>query len=413
MTTRQFDGPTLEAALAKVRKELGADARITGAEKVRQGGIGGFFSRERVEVSVEIDDPTVPLTMPAAASTGTPTMATAAPAPTAAEPRTPASILDLADSVSDDETMAVSTESASFAAVLERIASEADVAVAAQTALDPNPEFEPMPAPAPVSAPKPAPAAKPAPAPAPMATIPSSPAAAAPARAPRPLVVPRPAALSPVPAHAPQLEKLGLPGQLMPMDASHGLHCALIDALADLPMAPALPAGRGTVLAVVGERSAALEIARELAVDLRVHPDEVVMCTPTRRGRSTNDAETFELNTPEDADEHRRSWRRRFEPTIVVIDAAPVARNRGWARDMLAVLEPTSAWGVADATRKLEDIEAWTEDLGGLDAMAITNLADTVSPASILQLGVPVAVLDGEPASPELWADILMERLAA
>ena len=54
MTTRQFDGPTLEAALAKVRKELGADARITGAEKVRQGGIGGFFSRERVEVSVEI-----------------------------------------------------------------------------------------------------------------------------------------------------------------------------------------------------------------------------------------------------------------------------------------------------------------------------------------------------------------------
>jgi len=374
LSTRQFDGPTLESALAKVRNELGANARITGAEKVRQGGIGGFFSRERVEVTVEIDD--------------------AAANPTLEQPvietRTPTSILDLADAISDDE-ISVSTESTSFAAVLERIASEADVAVAAQTALDPTPE----PAPAPMPAPAPAPA----------------PIPAAPERAPRPLVVPRPAALATVSPHAPQLEKLGLPGALMPMDASHGLHCALVDALSDLPTAPPLPAGRGTVLAVVGERAAALEIARELAVDLRLHPDDVVMCAPRRRTRAGDS--TFELTTPEDADEHRRSWRRRFDPTIVVLDAPADPRNRGWARDMLAALEPTSAWGVADATRKLEDVAAWADDLGGLDAMAVTNLADTVSPASVLQLGVPVAILDGEPASPELWADILMERLAA
>jgi hypothetical protein len=194
------------------------------------------------------------------------------------------------------------------------------------------------------------------------------------------------------------------------MDASHGLHCALLDALADLPMAPALPVGRGTVLAVVGEKAAALDIARELAVDLRLHPDDVVICSP-RRSRDASDA--LELTSVQDADEHRRSWRRRFQPTIVVIDAAPVGRNRGWARDMLSALEPTSAWGVTDATRKLEDVVAWSEDLGGLDAMAVTNLADTVTPASVLHLGVPVALLDGEPASPELWADILMERLAA
>lgn len=41
-----FDGPELDVVLARVRKEAGADAKITSATKVRSGGIGGFFSKE-------------------------------------------------------------------------------------------------------------------------------------------------------------------------------------------------------------------------------------------------------------------------------------------------------------------------------------------------------------------------------
>ena len=118
------------------------------------------------------------------------------------------------------------------------------------------------------------------------------------------------------------------------------------------------------------------------------------------------------MTNADDAAEHRRSWRWRMHPTVVVVDA-PIGRPRPWAREMLAAVEPTTAWGVAAACRKLEDVSAWSNLVGGLDAIALNGTDDTVSPASVLHLGVPVALVDGERATPELWADLLMERLAA
>ena len=46
-TLQAFDGDTLEAALARVAEEHGPGARITQAEKVRSGGLAGFFARYR------------------------------------------------------------------------------------------------------------------------------------------------------------------------------------------------------------------------------------------------------------------------------------------------------------------------------------------------------------------------------
>ena len=60
-----FDGATLEEALARVTAEVGHDARITQAEKIRTGGVAGFFARERFEVTVELDDDHAPHTEPA------------------------------------------------------------------------------------------------------------------------------------------------------------------------------------------------------------------------------------------------------------------------------------------------------------------------------------------------------------
>ena len=52
-------------------------------------------------------------------------------------------------------------------------------------------------------------------------------------------------------------------------------------------------------------------------------------------------------------------------------------------------------WGAVDATRKPEDFFEWSEQLGGFDALGVTNLDDTVSPAAVLQCGIPVGRLDG------------------
>src|SRR4051812_36317592 len=79
---------------------MGADAKILGAEKVRTGGIAGFFAKERVEVTVEVDEPdgAPSVTMPTLSG---PTLS----GPTLSGPTLsgPTSLLDLADSISDVE----------------------------------------------------------------------------------------------------------------------------------------------------------------------------------------------------------------------------------------------------------------------------------------------------------------------
>ena len=59
MPTRLLlEGSEIEPLLEQIRDEYGAAARIVSADKVRSGGLGGFFARQRYEVSVEVLDET-------------------------------------------------------------------------------------------------------------------------------------------------------------------------------------------------------------------------------------------------------------------------------------------------------------------------------------------------------------------
>ena len=49
---QRFEGPDLQALLDRVRSRMGDDARIIAANRVRKGGVGGFFAREFFEVIV-------------------------------------------------------------------------------------------------------------------------------------------------------------------------------------------------------------------------------------------------------------------------------------------------------------------------------------------------------------------------
>jgi hypothetical protein len=80
---------------------------------------------------------------------------------------------------------------------------------------------------------------------------------------------------------------------------------------------------------------------------------------------------------------------------------------------MIDALEPTMVWGAVDAGRKPEDLFDWAERLGGFDALGVTDLDATVSPAAVLQCGIPVGRLDGSPASAARWTSLLASRLAA
>ncbi|MGH1504206.1 MAG: hypothetical protein ACRBI6_11660 [Acidimicrobiales bacterium] len=51
----RFSGPDLERLLDDVRAEFGDDVTIVEANKIRSGGVGGFFAKELFEIVVDVD----------------------------------------------------------------------------------------------------------------------------------------------------------------------------------------------------------------------------------------------------------------------------------------------------------------------------------------------------------------------
>jgi hypothetical protein len=239
---------------------------------------------------------------------------------------------------------------------------------------------------------------------------------------PNPFVAaPVPGAVRPAPAapsiDARMLARVGLPEEIRRAAASTPApplgadpSAWLLGLLADLPVPAALPQAPGSVVVVAGNREGALLLARQIAGELGLDHDALLIASPNYKGRAIP-AER-RLATAEAAAEARSSWRRRPRATIVVVDA-PTGRPSEWARRVIDALEPTMVWGAADATRKPEDLFEWAEQLGGFDALGITDLDSTSSPAAVLQCGIPVGRLDGRPATPLLWASLLAPRLAA
>ena len=111
-----LDGDDLGALMQRVREELGPDAVVVKAERVRSGGVAGFFAKEHFEVTVEVPD---------APRGGQPVRPAGDGAPTGLQ-----ALLDAADASDDggrpvghpqEDRVAVSTERDTFAALLASI----------------------------------------------------------------------------------------------------------------------------------------------------------------------------------------------------------------------------------------------------------------------------------------------------
>lgn len=442
----RFEGSELEALLTQVRTEIGDDARIVAANRVRKGGVGGFFAKEVYEVVVETDAPTggsddrrvrpaARLGRKRAQDTGIDTL-----------DRTPSSVLDLVDAVDAAEQMAsdtshtplidlpgleqqdqptLSTQGEDFAAMLQRLTHDGEATtteVARTTTVSQLPArttrvprvWEAAASGTEVDI-------------APGATVAPHghrlgddeievidvPATALP-RAPRvrphrePIVEPiaasdfleRPEAV---------LASLGVPPRMIPRGRSgSALRGALVDALADLPEVEALPRARGVAVAVVGIGARPVALARILAAEHGVDPDTVVVA---RSDVHPDIPEWLQIHDGASAQERRRSWRRREELSFVAVSLPSLASGTEWANDLLDGLEPTQTWAVAHAGWKPDDVAAWSRRLGGFDALALERADDTISPAAMLATGIPVARIDSEPMSAASWADLLCDRI--
>jgi hypothetical protein len=379
---QRFEGPDLEALLDDVRTRFGADAAIVEANRIRKGGVGGFFARELYEVVVEGDEPVAP-----------------------AAPPGPRSVLDLVDSVEDGPgdrplfydveklgdldrpltppavaptTAEMSSEGAAFADVLDRIARATAVPEAPTPASIPD-DDEPF----------------------------RSYAEAAGARR-------RSGSAAPVlvdDLDRKELARLGLPAPLL-RRAPGGLDrlSTLLHLAESFPRPHALPRSGGTVIALVGDRRGMAAAVAWVQEQVGLAPDRLMLA-------SRSDSRVFpssrRLSGVQEVDEHRRSWRRSGAPTLVVVDDPVDVRTTSWARHVLDALEPSAVWAVVDAQRKPEDVVAWAERIGGVDAIALDGTEHTASPASMLATGLPVGLVDGHAATPARWAAVLDERLLA
>ena len=396
----RFEGAVLEDLLDQVRTEVGPNARIVAANRIRKGGVGGFFAREGFEVIVDLSD-----------ENGNGNGQGKTRARVRQPDRVPASVLDLADDVSVDEreqvidlsdvmppaATPISTETRDFGAMLQDLSRQLDEEERGEPIVQPAPEPEPVVEP-PVS---------------PQAhyrrvtTEPPAPPVAAPiptmpAPAPTPAPPRNPAPRHDVSADA-RLRALGLPHELVPSQAATAdLRTALFQRLSQLPPPPMIPRMAGVVVAVVGIGTAPIALARRIADELEIDPEHIVLATPEPMS---------ELSHPDDAAMSRRSWRRREGPTVVACSIGAGRAQLGWAHRMLDKLEPTVTWAVVEASCKADDIAHRVSLLGGVDVLALNGIADTVSPGSVLSLGIPVGRLGSKYATPAAWADLLIERL--
>jgi len=361
----QLEGPDLEGLLSRVNEEYGANARIVDAEKVRSGGIGGFFAREHFAMTVEVDDE--------------PELFNADQVPDTA-----AALLGLADAVEDQR---VSTTTQGFAQVLHRLVESAGPTRPTQEPVTPPGAFEPLLPP---------------------------PAIAAPAIAASAIAAPAVAATAMSHDERQALARLGLPATLMPTSGSGELESRLLLALAALPdIHPAAPA-TGLLQVVIGERNAALDTATTLAEQWGVTAQNVSLIAdrPALAGVAATQAVTGAQGLHS---RHAAAYRR-GEPLIVAIDERFVLdepRDANWPAGLRPFITDARRLGVVPASAKPEDITRWAQRVGGIDALAVIDLDGTGSPATVLATGLPVALIENRTATPTEWAALLCSRLAA
>ena len=367
--TLYVEGPDPDVLLERIREEYGVAACVISQKPVRRGGMFGFFSRELVGITyqVTVDDlPVAPADDGFALS----------------------DLLDRADS--SDGPRAATTGDPDFAQVL-----------AALTGLPASPASPPSPAPA---------------LPAVLATPAQTEDRTPPYVAHRPSVPARPEqSARSVAARArlgmlAELREVGVPVPMTPEAGETSLYRAIEQVIDQLPAAPPPPSRAGEILVLTGPLDVTRVIARDLARQLHI-PARAVWIA----GHAITSKQA--IYGPQTASRRAAEMRSADIPSLVVVStdgSDAFADDRpSWAAQVIAALEPNAVWAVVDATRKAEDSRTDLDGLGPIDALAVHSAGRTASPATVWDLDIPVALLDGRPASAGVWAALLFDRLRA
>lgn len=407
-STLYREGDDLDTLLSDLSAEFGPAVRVVAVEEDRAAGLRGRLARPRVGVQfrieadeIEADEQSVSagLEVPPAADPLAELIDRAEAAE--AEPARPATPIPAAEADPVDHAeFAAMLRDLAAAKAARRNAPSDDVADRSGRRPRPRPvPAAPPAAPQLAAAPLPAAAPPAAPHPAPTAAQPAAPPAttfAAPRPADSPLVLRR------------QLSEIGVPIHLLPDTATDPVR-AVRAIVAALPETPQPPVGRGAILAVAGPAAELIDAGRYLAAAFSIEPERVWTAgLPT--GAVPGALILADAWDAAAAARGAREHPGRLVLALVATDADHAAGVRQPA-GVLAALRAEATWAVVDATRKPADLRRQLAALGPVTAAVVTNAADTASPATVLELGLPVALLDGRPATRRRWLEALLAAL--
>lgn len=433
-----LEGPDLQTLLEQIRREYGAGARIVEAEKVRRGGVGGFFARERFSIQVEVSELRLtPLSAPA--RSGSPVrsvidlverrnqeeealhrdvidrprvIARSRPRAVLAVPSALASAARLATHVppegpaqtnvirsSSASPASVSTQSVSFVDVMSRLEQSIDSRAPAPAGRSSGPRSVPIAA-----------AARQRPVAANASSTSTSSMSTPPQRA---------LANSPLSSGAKmaaRATRMGVPAHILagaeePTDVCR----RLLEWVESRPGAPMFVSMPGQVIVVVGEITAAMRVAAVLAPELKVDPSAIhlaVSASSTSHdvpmGRLLSEVPVGRLlSDVSDIAMRRTRWQHSVGSTIVVVEAGLPLSDRAWLTAVVSALAPTFTWAVAQASTKVRDVVSWASVVGNVDALALMNVQVTGDPAAALAGPLPIGLLDGQRATVTRWMAML------
>jgi hypothetical protein len=158
------------------------------------------------------------------------------------------------------------------------------------------------------------------------------------------------------------------------------------------------------VVAVVGPRGDAVEVALGLAQAWGRAPSEVMVAAPTDPGVTPA---TIGIVVAESS--RRRHQRGQAGPTIVVVSVMPGMDGHRWAAETLAAIAPAQIRLAVAGWRPIDRVAQTLAGIGGVDVIDLVSLDGATAPEAFLRLGVPVASIDGQEASATLWAALLVD----
>lgn len=188
-----------------------------------------------------------------------------------------------------------------------------------------------------------------------------------------------------------KLRTLGVGHQHLSWASPHSLDAAL-EAFQLLPKVPKIPSSPGSVVVIAGSKEDVRLGGETAAKNLGVSPSEVIQMESL------------------DSMVQKVSRRRRSKKISIVLCEAPVSQdNFELARELFHKVRPDYVLGSVPASAKCSDVLQWSSRLGNLDAIALHSLDATATPGEMLG-ELPIAFLEGRPATSLLWLVMLLGR---